>query len=59
MFLVEEPVRPLTARVAKHNPASVRVLEKCGFEVTAQEEGAPYQGAPVEEFVMTLYGERP
>ena len=30
-FLLLEPTRPLHAGAAKHNAASVRVLEKCGF----------------------------
>jgi len=30
-FLQEVKVRPLYAHVANHNPASKRVLEKCGF----------------------------
>lgn len=31
-FLKRVPHRPLVARVAKHNVASIRVLEKCGFQ---------------------------
>lgn len=30
-FLRLEPTRPLHAGVAKHNAASIRVLQKCGF----------------------------
>ena len=30
-FLLLEPIRPLHAGVAKHNLASIRVLQKCGF----------------------------
>lgn len=30
-FLLLEPTRPLHAGVAKHNAASIRVLQKCGF----------------------------
>jgi RimJ/RimL family protein N-acetyltransferase len=37
-FLAIEPVRPLHAWVATHNPASVRVLERCGFERTGRAE---------------------
>ena len=33
-FLGLEPVRPLYAGVAKHNVASIRVLQKCGFELS-------------------------
>jgi RimJ/RimL family protein N-acetyltransferase len=31
VFLELDPTRPLRARVASHNVASIRVLEKCGF----------------------------
>lgn len=37
LFLEEVHTRPLFARVARSNPASVRVLEKCGFVVTGYE----------------------
>jgi len=30
-FLAQVKIRPLHAHVANHNPASKRVLEKCGF----------------------------
>jgi RimJ/RimL family protein N-acetyltransferase len=50
-FLVDVRARPLHAQVAKHNVASIRVLEKCGFEVA----GGPAVGADgVEELVMRL-----
>ncbi len=32
-FLGHEKARPLYAHVAKHNIASIRVLEKCGFTI--------------------------
>ena len=35
-FLRIETQRPLTAHVAKHNAASRRVLEKCGFRVCGE-----------------------
>ena len=44
-FLGYMKVRPLYARVAKHNIASIRVLEKCGFMVSGEE---------VEELVLRL-----
>jgi RimJ/RimL family protein N-acetyltransferase len=34
-----EERRPLYAYVAKHNVASIRVLQKCGFEVSGEEGG--------------------
>ena len=36
-FLRVERQRPLHARVAKHNAASIRVLEKCGFVVIGED----------------------
>lgn len=36
-FLTHEQRRPLSAHVAKHNLASRRVLEKCGFRLAAAE----------------------
>jgi len=35
-FLLEVKIRPLYARVANHNLASKRVLEKCGFALLDQ-----------------------
>ncbi len=37
-FLTQVKIRPLFAHVANHNPASKRVLEKCGFVML--DEGA-------------------
>jgi RimJ/RimL family protein N-acetyltransferase len=36
-LLSEVTERPLHARVAEHNTASLRVLEKCGFAVSGRE----------------------
>lgn len=48
-------MRPLYARVAKTNIASVRVLEKCGFRVMGESRAAaPTGGEAVEEFVYKL-----
>jgi RimJ/RimL family protein N-acetyltransferase/protein tyrosine phosphatase (PTP) superfamily phosphohydrolase (DUF442 family) len=44
-FLVQETVRPLYGYVAKHNVASKRVLEKCGFLPYGEEEN---------EFILKL-----
>ena len=47
--------RPLYAHVAKHNLASIRVLEKCGFTITGEDQGvASTGGEEVEEFILTL-----
>jgi RimJ/RimL family protein N-acetyltransferase len=37
-FLAQVAERPLYAGVAKHNLASLRVLEKCGFTIVEEEE---------------------
>jgi RimJ/RimL family protein N-acetyltransferase len=39
-FLGIEPIRPLYAGVAKHNVASIRVLQKCGFKLSPSVEEA-------------------
>ncbi|MBZ0303115.1 MAG: GNAT family N-acetyltransferase [Anaerolineae bacterium] len=48
-------VRPLYAHAARHNAASIRVLEKCGFVVTGTDTGLfEWDGQPVEEAILTL-----
>ena len=51
-FLRKETHRPLYAQVVKHNVASIRVLEKCGFTVLGAEP--PMPGAEIEELTMVL-----
>ena len=54
-FLKVIAVRPLYAHVAKHNLASIRVLEKCGFTISREDTDsldAPSDG--VEEIVMKI-----
>jgi RimJ/RimL family protein N-acetyltransferase len=53
-FLTQLPMRPLYAHVVKHNIASRRVLEKCGFVVTGEDSYAPPGGTFVEEFTLKL-----
>jgi len=54
-FLGNVKVRPLYAHVAKHNIASFRVLEKCGFTITGEDKGfANARGLEVEEFILKL-----
>ncbi len=54
-FLGHVTARPLYARVAKHNVASVRVLEKCGFVVCGEgKDVANAPGREVEELIMQL-----
>jgi RimJ/RimL family protein N-acetyltransferase len=56
-FLDLVEARPLHAHVAKHNIASIRVLQKCGFSVCVEETASgdrPRDG--VEELVFKLDG---
>ncbi|MEY9489443.1 GNAT family N-acetyltransferase [Streptomyces calvus] len=56
-LLAEVTERPLYARVAADNAGSLRVLRRCGFEVSAHTTGyAPARGAEIEELVLTLDG---
>ena len=53
-FLRHVEVRPLHARVAKHNAASIRVLEKCGFTISGEDMFRGPKGEEGEEFILTL-----
>jgi len=47
--------RPIYARVAKDNPGSRRVLEKCGFKVIGETKGfAKARGEEIEELLLEL-----
>jgi RimJ/RimL family protein N-acetyltransferase len=47
--------RPLYAHVAKHNPASIRVLEKCGFRLLGDDpEFSIRDGEPVPGLVYCI-----
>jgi RimJ/RimL family protein N-acetyltransferase len=47
--------RPLYAHVAKHNVASIRVLQKCGFTVSGHGRApATERGEAVEEVILKL-----
>jgi RimJ/RimL family protein N-acetyltransferase len=48
LFLAGYAARPLTAHVAKHNPGSIRVLEKCGFLAIGEESVDDEHGHVVE-----------
>ena len=55
LLVAHEPVRPLFARAAAHNTASIAVLERNGFtEVSRSTAFAPGVGREVEEVVLTL-----
>jgi RimJ/RimL family protein N-acetyltransferase len=56
-LLTEVPERPLYARAAADNEGSIRVLRKCGFQVTATATGfAQARGEEIDEVVLTLKG---
>ncbi|MGC4808832.1 GNAT family N-acetyltransferase [Micromonospora sp. DT233] len=56
-LLAELPQRPVQARAAKDNAASLAVLRKCGFVVTGEDRGyANGRRAEVEEWVLELAG---
>jgi RimJ/RimL family protein N-acetyltransferase len=57
-FLAETPERPLHAYVAAHNVGSIRVLEKCGFEVVHHSAGTGGDEGDVEELLMELRAEQ-
>lgn len=55
-FLLQVPERPLYARAASDNLASLRVLEKCGFLLdSTQKSFAEARGAKIQESVMVLH----
>jgi RimJ/RimL family protein N-acetyltransferase len=50
-----QTTRPIYARVAKDNAASLRVLRKCGFVITGEDKGyANARGEVIEEYILTL-----
>ena len=54
-FLDVEKSRPLYARVAKDNLASLRVLGKCNFTICGHGKGFAYgRGEEVEEYTLKL-----
>jgi RimJ/RimL family protein N-acetyltransferase len=55
IFLPEIPTRPLFARAAADNVASIRVLSKCGFVQCSMETAyANARNCEIEEVVMKL-----
>lgn len=53
-FLNQVKTRPLVAHVAKHNIASRRVLEKCGFTLTREDKYFNTSGKEIEEVILEL-----
>jgi len=59
LFLADVTIRPLVAHVVKHNIASVRVLQKCGFTISGEDPSASPDGGNGEEYILTIgSGER-
>ena len=57
-FLGQIEERPLYAYVAKTNPASIRVLQKCGFAFVGEQSASPAAGDDdVDELIFELRGE--
>ena len=54
-FLKEQTTRPIYGRAARDNTGSIRVLEKCGFELTGYGRGfANARGEEIEEAILVL-----
>jgi RimJ/RimL family protein N-acetyltransferase len=54
-FLQIQTTRPIYARAARDNLASLRVLEKCGFKIVGEDKGfANARGVEVEEYTFVL-----
>lgn len=57
LFLQEFTPRPVYARAAKDNIASIRVLEKCGFAILSESTGfANARGCEIAEYLLILGG---
>lgn len=55
LFLDQIPTRPLYARAAKDNVASIRVLEKCGFTIYGVDRGfSNARSQEIEEALLKL-----
>jgi RimJ/RimL family protein N-acetyltransferase len=56
LFLEELKVRPLYARAAKDNVASLRVLAKCGFTFVGEDRGFANArgGVETEEIILRV-----
>lgn len=53
-FITQVKIRPLVAHVVKHNIASQRVLEKCGFTFIKEDKYLNPSGEEVEELFLKL-----
>jgi RimJ/RimL family protein N-acetyltransferase len=53
LLIYHSQKRPMYARVAKDNPGSRRVLEKCGFSIVGEDKGfANARGQEIEELLL-------
>jgi RimJ/RimL family protein N-acetyltransferase len=55
-FLHHESTRPLYAHVEKHNGASMRVLEKCGFVYSGERRVTSREAGGEDDDVMLILG---
>ena len=53
-FLDYVKMRPLWAHVAKHNVASLRVLQKCGFVISGEDKFSDESGEEIDEIILKL-----
>lgn len=53
-FVGQVKIRPLYARVAKKNVASIRVLQKCGFTISGEDTFCDLGSEPGSEFILIL-----
>ncbi len=53
-FLGYVKTRPLYAHVAKHNVASLRVLQKCGFRISGEDKFSDESGNEIKEIILEL-----
>jgi RimJ/RimL family protein N-acetyltransferase len=53
-FLGYMKTRPLYAHVAKHNVASLRVLQKCGFKISGEDKFSDENDEEIEETILKL-----
>ena len=58
-FLHLEQTRPLYAGVAKHNAASLRVLQKCGFRLLSAAEEQESEAIEDSHILLVLSEDRP
>jgi len=55
LLLGQISLRPIYGRAARENPASIRVLEKCGFKITGSDRSfSDSRGEEVDEVLLEL-----